>query len=107
MAKVKSWEVSDSSWKKVKPLIRSPKRDPNKKYQRQPAAGRKPMPARKIFAGIVYLLPPGGQWKALPKERFASSSAIDTHFLRGAESGFLVTLWPAGLAEYDKMEGIS
>ena len=65
------------------------------------------MPARKIFEGIVYLLPTGGQWKALPKEGFASSSAIHTHFLRWAESGFLLTLWPAGLAEYDQMEGIS
>ena len=65
------------------------------------------MPARKILEGIVYLLPTGGQWKALPKEDFGSSSAIHTHLLRGAESGFLVTLWPAGLAEYDEMEGIS
>ena len=56
--------------------------------------------------GIVYLLPTGGHWKALPKEGFGSSSAIHTHLLRGAESGFLVTLWPAGLAEYDEMEGI-
>ena len=64
------------------------------------------MPARKIFAGIVYLLPTGCQWKALPKEGFASSSAIQTHFLRWAESSFFVSLWPAGLAEYDEMEGI-
>jgi len=65
------------------------------------------MPARQILEGIVYVLPTGGQWKALAKEGFASSSAIDTHFLRWAESGFSVTLWPAGLAEYDEMEGIS
>ena len=65
------------------------------------------MPARKIFAGIVYVLPTGCQWKALPKEDFASSSAIHTHFLHWAESGFFVSLWRAGLAEYDEMEGIS
>jgi len=46
------------------------------------------MLARKILEGIVYLLPAGGQWKALPKEGLASSSAIHTHLLRGAESGF-------------------
>jgi transposase len=107
MAKVKSWEVSDSFWQKVEPLIPSPKRDPNKQYLPKPGGGRKPMPARKIFAGIVYVLPTGCQWKALPKEDFGSSSAIHTHFLRWAESGFLVSLWPAGLAEYDEMEGIS
>ena len=65
------------------------------------------MPARKILEEIVYVLRTGGQWKALPKEGLASSSAIHTYFLRGAESGFLVTLWPVGLAEYDEMEGIS
>ena len=65
------------------------------------------MAAGKIFEGIVYVLPTGCQWKALPKERFASSSPIHTHFFRWAESGFLVILWPAGLAEYDQMEGIS
>ena len=65
------------------------------------------MAAGKIFEGIVYVLPTGCQWKTLPKERFASSSAIHTHFLRWAESGFLVTLWPAGRAEYDQMEAIS
>ena len=81
MAKVKSWEVSDSFWKKVEPLIPSRKRDPNKKYHRKPGGGRKPMPARKIFDGIVYVLHTGCQWKALPKERFGSSSAIHTHFL--------------------------
>ena len=64
------------------------------------------MPAGKVFAGIVDVLPTGWQWKALPKKRFASSSAIDTHFLRWAESGFWVTLWPAGLTEYDEMEAI-
>ena len=89
MAKVKSWQVSASFWNKVKPLIPSPQPDPNKKYQDKPSAGRKPVPAGKIFAGIVYVLPTGGQWKALPKKRFASSSAIHTHFLRWAESGFL------------------
>ncbi len=107
MAKVKSWEVSDSFWKKVEPLIPSLKRDPNQEYQRKPGGGRKPMPARKIFEGIVYVLRTGCQWKALSKERFGSSSAIHTHFLRWAGSGFFVTLWRAGLAEYDEMEGIS
>ena len=48
------------------------------------------MPACKILEGIVYLLPTGYQWKALPKEGLASSSAIDTHLLRWAENGFLL-----------------
>ncbi len=96
MAKVKSWEVSDSFWQKVEPLIPSPKRDPNKQYLRKPSGGRKPMPARKIFAGIVYVLRTGCQWKALPKEGFGNSSAIHTHFLRWAESSFLLVFGEQG-----------
>jgi len=96
MAKVKSWQVSDSFWQKVEPLIPSPKPDPNKQYLRKPGGGRKPMPARKIFAGIVYVLPTGCQWKALPKEGFGSSSAIHTHFLRWAESSFLLVFGEQG-----------
>ena len=46
------------------------------------------MLARQILEEIVYLLPIGGQWEALSKEGLASSSAIHTHLLRGAESGF-------------------
>ena len=56
MAKVKSWQVSDSFWQKVEPLIPSPQPDPNKQYLRKPGGGRKPMPSRKIFEGIVYVL---------------------------------------------------
>ena len=41
------------------------------------------------------------------KGSFGSSSAIHIHLLRGVKSGFLVTLWPAGLAKYDEMEAIS
>ncbi len=42
MAKVKPWQVSASFWNKVKPVIPSPKLDPNKKYRGQPGGGRKP-----------------------------------------------------------------
>ena len=80
MAKVKPWQVSASFWNKVKPVIPSPKLDPNKKYRGQPGGGRKPC-QRNVLAVRVLIL-------------------------RWAESGFLVTLWPTGLAEDDEMEAI-
>jgi transposase len=107
MAKTKSWEVSDAFWKKAEPLIPSPKRDQKKTYKRKPGGGKKPMPSRQIFEAIVYVLRTGCQWKALPKERFGSPSAIHTHFLRWMNEGFFLALWRAGLAEYDEMEGIA
>ncbi len=57
MAKTRSWEVSDAFWERVQPLIPVlPKRDSNKDYKRKSGGGRKPMDARKVFEGIVYVL---------------------------------------------------
>ena len=105
MAKIQSWEVSDSFWEKIEPLIPEPQRDPSKTYKRKAGGGRKPMPPRKIFEAIMYVLRTGCQWKALPKERFGSPSAIHTHFLRWMRAGFFVTIWRAGLARIRRNGG--
>jgi transposase len=102
-----SWNVSDAFWQKVESLIPAPQRDPNREYARKPGAGRKPLPPRQVFAGIVYVLRTGIQWKALPKERLGSPSAIHRHFLRWQAAGFFEQLWQAGLIEYDEMAGIA
>ena len=52
MATLHSWEVSDSFWAKVEPLIPLPKRDPNKTYKRKPGAGRKPIAPRRVFEAL-------------------------------------------------------
>lgn len=106
MSKVQSWEVSDRFWEKVKPLIPPVEGNPIQSYKRKPGGGRKPMPPRQIFEGIMYVLRTGCQWKVLPKERWGSQSVIHTHFMRWMLSGFFVALWGAGLAEYDEMEGV-
>jgi transposase len=107
MPRIQSWEVSEAFWEKVAPLIPLTERNPNKSYKRKAGGGRKPTPPRRIFEGILYVLRTRCQWKALPKERFGSPSAVHAHFLRWAEAGFFVALWQAGLAEYDDMEGIT
>ena len=85
---IQSWEVSDAFWQRVKPLIPQPKRDPKKKYKRKPGAGRKPIDYRIVFSAIVFVLRTGIQWKALPKERFSSSSAIHRYFLEWEDARF-------------------
>ena len=107
MKKIQSWEVSDAFWERVEPLIPEPQRDPNKTYKRKVGGGRKRMPPRQVFEAIMYVLRTGCQWKALPKERFGSPSAIHTHFMQWMRAGFFVGLWRCGLAEYDEMEGIA
>ncbi len=107
MAKITSWEVSDTFWERAEKLIPAPQRDPKKTYQRKPGGGKKPMPPRKVFEAILYVLRTGCQWKTLPKERFGSPSAVHAHFMRWMRAGFFAALWRAGLAEYDEMEGIA
>ncbi len=107
MRKVECWEVSDEFWERTQPLIPQPQRDRGKSYKRKPGAGRKPLPARQVFAGIVYVLRTGIQWNALPKEKFGSPKAIHRYFREWSERGFFLDLWKAGLAEYDELEGIA
>src|SRR5450631_3788557 len=107
-AKLASWEVSDEFWRRVEPLV--PERLGRlrkKKFRRKPGGGRKPKGARTVFEGIVYVLRTGCQWKALPKERFGSASAIHKPFLAWEHAGVFDAIWAAELAEYDQMEGIA
>jgi transposase len=105
MGQIKSWTVSDALWRKIEPLLPVRKRQGERKYQRRPGAGRKPMPARQVFSAIVYVLRTGCQWKALPKE-YGSASAVHAYFQRWQQEGFFLKIWKSGLAEYDEMEGI-
>lgn len=107
MKRVESWVVTEAFWQRVDPLIPPRVAPPKKQYVRTPGAGRPPKPARQVFEAIVYVLRTGCQWKALPKERFGSASAIHKRFLEWEAAGFFEALWKAGLAEYDEMEGIA
>jgi transposase len=104
---MQSWEVSDEFWSRVEPLIPVFRREESRTYKRKPGGGRKRKPPRLVFEGIVYVLRTGCQWKALPKERYGSASAIHRYFLEWEEEGFFKALWHASLAEYDEMEGIA
>ena len=104
--RVESWVVTDEFWQRVEALIPERAPQPDKTYMRKPGAGRPPKPARQVFEAIVYVLRTGCQWKALPKERFGSASAVHKRFLEWERAGFFESLWKAGLAEYDDMAGI-
>ena len=107
MGAQRTWEVSDELWKKAAPLIPKHTREKGRKYRRRPGGGRKRKTPRLVFAGIVYVLRTGCQWKALPKERFGSASSIHRYFLAWKRAGVFVRLWRKGLAEYNEMEGIA
>ena len=104
--KIKAWEVSDAFWSKVEPLIPARRRIDGREYKRRAGGGRKPMPSRKVFEAIVYVLRTGIQWKALPKS-FGSSSSVHAYFQQWEKSGLFLALWRKGLVEYDDLAGIA
>jgi transposase len=105
--RVESWVVTDDFWARVEPLIPVRTRPAGKQYVRRAGAGRPPKPARLVFEAVLYVLRTGCQWKALPKERFGSASAVHRRFLEWEQAGVFAALWKKGLAEYDQMEGIA
>lgn len=106
-SRLPAWEVSDDFWQRVEPLLPGRQRDAAKSYVRKTGGGRKPKYPRLVFEGIVFVLRTGCQWKALPRERFGSASAIHKRFLEWQKAGVFEELWKAGLAEYDDLEGIA
>lgn len=106
-SRVPSWIVSDEFWQRVEPLIPMRQRAEKKRYVRKPGGGRKAKEPRVVFEALVYVLRTRCQWKALPKERFGSASAVHRRFLEWERAGFFQRIWQAGLAECDAMEGIA
>ena len=79
--RVASWEVTDDFRARVEPLIPVRQRMADKRYLRKPGAGRLAKPARQVFEAIMFVLRTGCQWRALPRERFGSASAVHKRFL--------------------------
>lgn len=91
------FEVPDSLWERVEPVL--------PKYRVSRQGGRPRLPLRKVFAGILYVLRTGCQWKAMPRE-FGSGSAIHEYFQEWTHRGLFEKLWRIALEEYDELVGI-
>lgn len=112
MGRVRTWEISDEFWALAEPLLPSQEkmRIPGKEYRRKSGGGRKAHYSNRLyFAAIVYVLRTGCQWNALPREKFegVSSTGVHNRFRLWTRAGFFESLWDAGLAVYDEMEGIA
>jgi len=90
-----AWRVPDELWEQIELLL------PKKKWR----FGRPPIPQRKIFDGIFYVLRTGCQWKAAPPE-FGSGSSLHRWFQKWVQKGVFKKLWKAGLLKYDKLKRI-
>jgi hypothetical protein len=52
----RSWEITDEFWAIAEPLIPKKTRNPDKKYQRKPGAGRRLMEPRMTLEAIFFVL---------------------------------------------------
>jgi putative transposase len=103
---VPAWQLSDSFWERIKPLLPKPKsRLRGRGHQRRDVGGRPPAGPRKLVAGILYVLRTGCQWNAAPKE-YGSAKTLHRYFQRWTRAGIFKRMWRAGLEEYDELKGI-
>ena len=105
-ADVASWELSDSLWERIEPLLPRPKsRYRGRGKHRKHIGGRPAADRRTVMAGILYVLRTGCQWNALPQE-FGSGKTAHRYFQQWVRAGVFRRMWQAGLTEYDELQGL-
>jgi putative transposase len=107
-ADVNSWELSDSLWHAIEPLLPLPKsRYRGRGKKRKHIGGRPAADRRKLMSGILYVLRTSCQWNALPQEKYGSGKTAHRYFQRWVRAGVFKRLWIAGLVQYDELKGIA
>jgi putative transposase len=107
-ADVASWELSDSLWARIEPLLAKVKsRYRGRGRNRKHVGGRPPAERRQVMSGIVYVLRTGCQWNALPKATYGSGKTAHKYFQRWTRAGVFRRMWQVGLVEYDEVKGIA
>jgi putative transposase len=103
---VPAWQLSDSFWERIKPLLPKPKsRLRGRGKKRRNVGGRRPAEPQQLMAGILYVLRTGCQWNAAPKE-FGSGKTLHRYFQRWTRARVFKRMWRAGLEEYDEIKGL-
>lgn len=103
---VPGWELSDSFWERIKPLLPKKKsriRRRGKKLRN--VGGRPPADERVTMTGILYIMRTGCQWNAAPKE-YGSGRTLHRYFQYWVRCGVFKKMWKAGLTEYDDLKGL-
>jgi putative transposase len=106
-ADVASWELSDSFWGRIEPLLPQPKsRYRGRGKNRNHSGGRPAADRRKVMTGILYVLRTGCHWNALPKE-CGSGKTAPRYFQQWVSAGVFRRRWQAGLSESDELKGLA
>ena len=105
-ADVASWELSDSMWERIEPVLPKPKsRYRGRGRARRNIGGRPAADQRTVMSNILYILRTGCQWNALPRV-YGSGKTAHHYYQRWVRAGVFKRLWQVGLSEYDELKGI-
>jgi transposase len=100
------WQLSDSFWLRINPLLPRPKsRLRGRGKKRKNIGGRPSADRRQVMAGILYVLRTGCQWNAAPIE-FGSGKTLHRYFQFWSRARVFKRMWRAGLQEYDEVKGL-
>ncbi len=106
-ADVASWELSDSLWLQIEPLLPKVKsRYRGRGKNRKHIGGRPAADPRKLMSGILYIMRTGCQWNALPNEKYGSGKTAHRYFQKWVRAGVFARMWQVGLTDYDDLKGI-
>lgn len=98
-ANVASWELSESLWERLEPLLPQPK----SRYRGRGATPHRRPPrsrchARTVMSGILYVMRSGCQWNAMPEEYGWVTTAAPL-LPTAVVIGVFKRMWQAGLSE--------
>ena len=91
-----AWELPDPVGERMEPLI----------PPRWSRVGRpRSVDFRRITEGILYVLPTGVHWQAVPRARFGPPSTVYYYFSKWVKAGVFERLWAEALTIYDDLQG--
>src|SRR5919204_2781465 len=79
-----AWELPAAVWRQMEPLI----------PPRQSKEGRpRTVDVKRLTEAIFYVLRPGIQWQAVPREHFGPPSTVYSYFAQWVKAGVFAQLW--------------
>ena len=95
------WEISDSLWEQMEPLIPKP-------VDNHPLGmHRARVPNRDAMNAILFVLRTGCQWEALDATGICKHSSAHRRFQEWTKAGVFKEFWKRGLLKYDDIKGIN
>ncbi len=95
------FRISDELWAVLQPLL-----EVACEYALLMAGGRPRVPDRDCADAIFSVLRTGCQWQALDQTSMCSHSTAHDRFQEWVQAGVFLTLWQAGLEQFEETRGI-